>query len=194
MIYWNHKIRSSNIERTSMSGVTSSHEIGLIYLFVWKLAIGFCNAVCLFVLWMQLCFSIYRIRWMVLFQLISSGGISRLVWNHLNMVEHVHWSHTQIQIQTQTVICISFAFELKHVEFPSLVRHWPPPTAVPLCPLTVFVLFFSFFPSDTDDSGLVDVYDNQCHVWVPGIQPWTPVTQLLRVLVGPRTFKIYSSA
>lgn len=70
--------------------------------------------------------------------------------------------------------------------------HWQPPTETRL-PLIVFALFLSFFPSDTDDSGLVDVYDNQCHVWVPGIQPWTPVTQLLRVLVGPCMF-IYSFA
>lgn len=53
--------------------------------------------------------------------------------------------------------------------------------------------FALFSSSDVDDSGLVDVYDNQCHVWVPGIQPGAPATQLLRVLVGPCTYKYHCS-
>lgn len=37
-------------------------------------------------------------------------------------------------------------------------------------------LFVFSSPSDADDSGLVDVYDYQRHVRVPGIQPGAPVT------------------
>lgn len=49
-------------------------------------------------------------------------------------------------------------------------------------------------PSDSGDQGLVDVHDNQCDVWVPGVQPGASVTKLLRMLVGPCTSVSYTCA
>lgn len=126
---------------------------------------------------------------MVSFQLIFWGGISRLVFNHLNFngTHFVYWltcpkgislySYTHTHAEWPLLHSNCNLLNFFHCFFLLTSTHWnPPPT---------HCVFLLVSPLDTDDSGLVDVYDNQRHVWVPGIQPWTPVTQFLRMLVGP---------
>lgn len=43
-----------------------------------------------------------------------------------------------------------------------------------VAPFLLFVCYLAdlltlYFPPDSNDPGLVDVYDNQCHVWVLGV-------------------------
>lgn len=158
----------------------------------WIFLIHICFCECNIVIF------VYRTRWMVLFQLISSGGISRLVCNHLNMVEHTLFTDKPVQKWFLSIVIHTHTERALLHSNCNLLNffHWHFTDLHPLKPAShsLYLHSFSpFFPSDTDDSGLVDVYDNQCHVWVPGIQPWTPVTQLLGVLVGPCMFK-YSYA
>lgn len=88
-------------------------------------------------------------------------------------------------------------FCIPHLQQWEMFFLWSLADLLPLHSVLLLPLIFplgSVFSSDSYDPGLVDVYDNQCHVWVPGIQPGAPVTQLLWVLVGPRMYRYSCSS